>query len=111
MLGVTPPAWWPVDAKPWDQERIADTMMMWAGAGNRIGLDRLCKALGLPGKTGVDGSMVWDLVKAGRIADVVSYCDDDVRRLRSVHRKMIGLPVLEIDAIEVPAPADEQEAA
>lgn len=112
VLGVTPPSWWPIDARPWDIDRVADTMTMWAGVGNRIGLDRLCKALGLPGKSGVDGSMVWDLVRDGRIGDVVEYCDDDVRRLRSVHRRMIGLPVLEIDAIAVPAAGEgEREAA
>lgn len=109
ILGVTPPSWWPIDARPWDQDRIQDTMVMWAGQGNRIGLDRLCRALGLPGKTGMDGSQVWDLVQAGRIDDVVSYCDDDVRRLRSVHRRLIGLPVLEIDAIEVSVAGDEGE--
>lgn len=113
ILGVTPPSWWPIDARPWDQDRVQDTMTMWAGHGNRIGLDRLCRALGITGKTGVDGSMVWDLVRDGRIDDVVSYCDDDVRRLRSVHRKMLGLPILQIDAIEVPVPvpSEEREAA
>lgn len=110
ILGVTPPAWWPIDARPWDTDRVYDTMTTWAGAGNRVGLDRLCRALGLPGKQGgVDGSMVWDLVRDGRIDDVVDYCDDDVRRLRSVHRKMLGLPLLAIDAIEVPAEGDEGE--
>lgn len=109
ILGVTPPAWWPIDARPWDTDRVYDTMTAWAGHGNRIGLDRLCKALGLPGKTGVDGSQVWDLVRDGRIEDVVEYCDDDVRRLRSVHRRMIGLPQLEIDAIAVPAVDAEGE--
>nr|WP_295884166.1 hypothetical protein [uncultured Devosia sp.] len=99
ILGVTPPAWWPIDARPWDTDRVYDTMTAWAGNGGRIGLDRLCKALGLPGKTGVDGSMVWDLVRDGRIEEVVDYCDDDVRRLRSAHRRMIGLPVLEVDRI------------
>lgn len=102
ILGVTPPSWWPIDARPWDQDRVQDTMLMWAGVGNRIGLDRLCRALGLAGKSGVDGSMVWDLVRNSRIDDVVDYCDDDVRRLRSVHRRILGLPVLEIDAIGVP---------
>jgi hypothetical protein len=58
VLGVTPPSWWPIDARPWDSDRIYDTMTAWAGHGNRIGLDRLCRALGLPGKTGVDGSQV-----------------------------------------------------
>lgn len=111
ILGVTPPSWWPIDARPWDTDRIADTMTMWAGAGNRIGLDRLCRALGLPGKQGgIDGSKVWDLVRAGRIDEVVEYCAHDVRRLRSVHRRMLGLPQLGIDAIEVPAD-DEREAA
>lgn len=109
VLGVTPPVWWPIDARPWDADRIADTMVMWAGHGNRIGLDRLCRVLGLPGKTGVDGSQVWDLVQAGRIEQIASYCDDDVRRLRSVHRRLIGLPVLDIDAIEVPAPVTDGE--
>ena len=109
ILGVTPPSWWPIDARPWDTDRLNDTMLMWAGHGNRIGLDRLCRALGLPGKTGVDGSMVWDLVRDGRIDEVVSYCDDDVRRLRSVHRRMIGLPVLDVDAIEVLAVGAEGE--
>lgn len=112
VLGVTPPAWWPIDARPWDQDRVQDTMTMWAGHGNRIGLDRLCKALGIPGKQGVDGSKVWDLVRDGRVDKVVDYCDDDVRRLRSVHRRLIGLPQLEIDAIEVPVGGDgEKEAA
>jgi len=111
ILGVTPPSWWPIDARPWDTDRVFDTMTAWAGHGNRIGLDRLCKALGLPGKTGVDGSMVWDLVRDGRIDDVVSYFDDDVRRLRSVHRRLIGLPVLEIDAIEVPVDGDDEREA
>jgi hypothetical protein len=102
-LGVTPPAWWPIDARPWDQDRIADTMTMWAGVGNRIGLDRLCRALSLPGKSDVDGSMVWYFVQAGRIDEVVSYCGDDVRRLRSVHRRLLGLQALraDIDALDI----------
>lgn len=109
VLGVTPPPWWPVDARPWDTDRVYDTMTARAGHGNRIGLDRLCRALGIPGKQGIDGSMVWDLVRDGRIDQVIEYCDDDVRRLRSVHRRLIGLPVLEVDAIHVPAPTTQEE--
>lgn len=96
ILGVPIPAWWPHDAKPWDVERIDDTMLLWAGQGGRIGLDRLCRALGIPGKGDFDGSMVWDAVQRGEIDKVVDYCDDDVRRLRAVHQRIRGL--------ETPAP-------
>jgi hypothetical protein len=91
ILGVRPPHWWPHDAKPWDREAIDDTMTAWAGQGNRIGLDRLCRALGIPGKDGFDGSMVWDAVQTGRINEVVDYCDGDVERLRAVHRRIRGI--------------------
>lgn len=93
ILGVTPPAWWPIDAKPWDDTRVHDTMTMWAGHGNRISLDRLCRTFNLPGKSGIDGSKVWDAIAAGRIDEVVEYCDDDVRRLRLCHRKIARLPI------------------
>src|SRR5690606_24626951 len=90
ILGVEIPDWWPIDAKPWDDTRVVDTMTLWAGHGNRISLDRLCRALGIPGKDGIDGSKVWDAIVDGRLDDVVAYCDDDIRRLRSCHRKMLG---------------------
>jgi hypothetical protein len=41
-------------------------------------LDQLARLLGLPGKHGLDGSQVWDAFRAGRIADVRSYCEADV---------------------------------
>lgn len=91
ILGVPVPAWWPHDAKPWDTNRIDDTMLLWAGQGGRIGLDRLCRALGIEGKGDMDGSKVWDAVQQGRIGDVIDYCDDDVRRLRAVHRRIRGI--------------------
>lgn len=90
ILRVPVPFWWPHDAKPWDREAIDDTMTAWAGQGGRIGLDRLCKALGIEGKGDMDGSKVWDAVQAGLINDVVDYCDDDVRRLRAVHQRIRG---------------------
>jgi Predicted 3''-5'' exonuclease related to the exonuclease domain of PolB. len=90
VLGVKLPSWWPIDAQPWDQKRIHDTMLMWAGAKGTVGLDRLCRALGIPGKGDIDGSKVWDAIQAGRIDEVCTYCSDDVRRLRSVHQRLRG---------------------
>jgi predicted PolB exonuclease-like 3'-5' exonuclease len=45
----------------------------------KVGLDALCRALGLPGKPdGLDGGGVADLVAAGRLAEVAAYCVLDV---------------------------------
>lgn len=76
------------EAKPWEKEKVYDTMVQWAGPGGRVKLDKLCKAFGIPCKGEIDGSKVWDFVKAGRIAEVAEYCADDVRRVRSVHQRM-----------------------
>lgn len=45
----------------------------------RIGLDALCRAMGLPGKPeGMNGSGVADFVAQGRLDEVASYCRADV---------------------------------
>ena len=90
---VCPPFRIPHDARP-GSDRIFDTMDAWAGFRNRISLDRLCRALGIPLKGSeldgeeIDGSKVWDFVKAGRIQDVVCYCKADVERVRQVHSRL-----------------------
>lgn len=76
-------------AKPWETEKVYDTMVQWAGAGSRISLDRLCKALSIESPKGdLDGSKVYDYVKAGRIVEVSDYCAKDVEAVRKVHRRM-----------------------
>lgn len=75
-------------AKPWESEKVFDTMVQFAGVGNRISLDKLCLALGLPGKGDITGADVWPMVKAGRLAEVADYCIDDVRKTRAVFKRM-----------------------
>lgn len=76
-------------AKPWESDKVFDTMVQWAGPGNRISLDKLCKALSIPTPKGdLDGSKVWDYVRDGRIAEVQDYCRRDVRAVRSVFWRM-----------------------
>jgi len=87
VLGVKMPAWFPRDPKPWSKE-VFDTMHAWAGAKGSISLDNLCKALGIEGKTGVDGSMVAGMWADGKHKEVGEYCIEDVERVRNVHRKM-----------------------
>jgi hypothetical protein len=92
MLGIRPPVWLPINAKPWD-DSVFDTMTAWAGFGNRVSLDKLCRAFGIAAKGSeigeeIDGSKVYDFVKAGRIKDVAKYCAADVERTRQVHRRL-----------------------
>lgn len=75
-------------AKPWEQDKVYDTMVQWAGIGNRVKLDKLCKVLSIPCKGDIDGSKVWDYVQAGRLREVADYCAADVERVRAVHRRM-----------------------
>lgn len=76
-------------AKPWESDKVFDTMVQWAGAGNRVSLDKLCLALSIPSPKGdLDGSKVWEYVKAGRISEVADYCSRDVEAVRSVYRRM-----------------------
>ena len=89
--GIKPPAVIAraAQAKPWESEKVFDTMVQWAGTGNRVSLERLCMALGVESpKTDIDGSKVAAAVAAGRIADVADYCAGDVMAVRSVWKRM-----------------------
>lgn len=92
VLGIKPPSVIPFKAKPWDSS-IADTMVMWdAERSRKISLDALCKALSVTSpKSDLDGSKVWDYVKAGRIEEVAEYCRGDVAATRACYQKMMFL--------------------
>jgi len=82
-------------AKPWESEIVFDTMVQWAGVGNRVKLDTLCKALGIESPKGeLDVSKVWDYVQAGRINEVGDYCLKDIIATRAVFKKMTYQPCL-----------------
>jgi len=91
ILGVEPPRFLPSIPRPWD-ESVFDTMYQWAGHGNRISMDALCKALGIPGKDGMDGSKVCDAYLNGQIAEIAEYCKDDVERTRQIYQRMTFYP-------------------
>jgi predicted PolB exonuclease-like 3'-5' exonuclease len=76
-------------AKPWDSEKVFDTMVQWAGAGNRVSLDKLCKAFSIPSPKGdIDGSKVMDYVRDGRLEEVALYCEKDVEATRQIYKRM-----------------------
>lgn len=76
-----------MNAKPWDG-CIADTMLMWSSdREKRVSMDKLCRAFGIEGKGDFDGSMVAD-TWATDPQKVIDYCKDDVRRTRSIFKRL-----------------------
>ena len=80
----------PRDPKAWDKN-INDTMVMFAGSRDFIGLDRLCQVLGVPGKGGMDGSHVASMWAEGRHDEIAAYCAKDVERTRAVHQRFLAV--------------------
>ena len=65
-----------------------DTMTAWAGFGNRISADNLCKILNIKGKTeGMDGSLVYDTWQTDP-QKVIDYCHDDVTLVKEIHARL-----------------------
>ena len=77
------------DAKPWESEKVFDSMVQWAGVGNRISLDKLCMALSIPTPKGkLTGANVYDYFLDGRISEIEKYCIKDVEATRQVYKRM-----------------------
>ena len=73
---------------------VFDTMhRWWLGARNRVSLDDLAWALGLESsKTEeVDGSRIFDLYHAGKLAEIREYNLNDVRLTRRVYERMVAV--------------------
>jgi predicted PolB exonuclease-like 3'-5' exonuclease len=76
-------------AKAWDEDKVFDCMVQFAGFGNRISLDKTCLALGITSpKSEMDGSMVNQFVLDGRLDEVADYCLRDVRATREVYKRL-----------------------
>ena len=88
ILGVKPSFDLPHDTR-YNGPNVYDTMLAWAGWGNRISLKKLCEALGIPVKTGgIDGSQVWDYVQQGKYLEIADYCREDVEAVRTIYRRL-----------------------
>lgn len=48
------------------------------GASARVKMNELCAVFNLPGKLGIDGSMVTDFYDQGKLKDIRDYCETDV---------------------------------
>ncbi|WP_205527291.1 3'-5' exonuclease [Solimonas sp. K1W22B-7] len=56
---------------------LMDVLAMYTGRQNAP-LHEIALLLGLPGKLGLDGSMVFDAFQAGKLAEIRAYCETDV---------------------------------
>lgn len=76
-------------AKPWD-DCIADTMLMWHPERDRkISLEKLCKILKVKtSKSEMNGSMVAQYYKEGRIDEIADYCRGDVVAVRECYKRL-----------------------
>lgn len=68
------------------------TMLSWAGWGNRVSLDTLCRALGVtsPKDDGMDGSQVYDAWKAGEVEKIAAYNLKDAQATAEVWHRLQG---------------------
>jgi hypothetical protein len=69
-----------------------DTMLMWAGFGNRVSLDALCRALSVPSPKdgGIDGAGVYDAWLAGEHERIAAYNLRDTLATRDVWHRLNG---------------------
>lgn len=82
-----------VDLREFNVRGVFDTMHhWWLGAKRFVSLDDIAWALGIESsKTEtVEGSKVFDLYQAGRLAEIREYNLNDVRVTRKVYERMVG---------------------
>ena len=87
VLKMPPPFKLPFDGR--HGKDFYCTQIAWAGFNGRMSQDNMCKALGIEGKPNdIDGSKVWDFVKAGDVKRVEEYNRDDVYKVRELHKRL-----------------------
>lgn len=87
ILGVKPPFSIPFRGRH-DSDYFC-TSEAFCEYGERISLNNLCAALGIKGKPDdIDGSNVWDYVKAGNYEKVTEYNKHDVFLVQEIYNKL-----------------------
>lgn len=86
ILGIKPPFELPFYGR--HNQDYYCTSRAWCEYGERISLDNLCRALGIEGKNGFDGSMVCDAWLNGEEDRIKTYCADDVRKAKLIYERL-----------------------
>lgn len=87
--GIRPPFDLPIPTAR-EGKTYGDTMTLWAGYRNTIGLDRLCRALGIPSPKadGIDGRQIFDLWLAEKAETIAGYNAADVAATRACWQRL-----------------------
>lgn len=86
IIGVKPPFGLPFFGR--HNQDFYCTSKAWCEYGERVSLDNLCKALGLKGKDGFDGSMVCDAFYNGEHDRIKEYNVDDVEKVIGIYNRL-----------------------
>jgi hypothetical protein len=80
----------PANAKPWEFEKVFDTLEALAGKDKQgYGLGNMARLFNIPDKfKDVDGSMIWDLWKLGLHESIGQYCANDVEITRNLFNRI-----------------------
>jgi len=78
--GIPAPTYFARRARRFDDHHLdlQDFLTNYGDFRIRGGLNLLLKSIGMPGKTGIDGSQVQELFEAGRMDEIHRYCRSDV---------------------------------
>ena len=93
ILGMKPPCTIPRESRH-GKGRVYDTMLAWMGSYPRghIKQDVLVGAMDIETRDDaiahIDGPMVWDMVQAGMLDEVLAYNKLDVDKVRKMYQKM-----------------------
>lgn len=90
------PAWWPVGSRPFDPNRVHDTMALWAGPARGGSIEALAAALKLPAFEPLELMLALQEERWGQIANDTQ---DEVRRLRAVTYRLRGRAALDADLV------------
>ncbi len=74
----------------YNQNKSYDIMEIWGGSdfNNYISLNDVANTIGIKGKDGMDGSMVYPKFKEGKIDEIIKYQKDDVELVRKVFKRL-----------------------
>lgn len=92
------PAWWPVGSRPFDPNRVHDTMALWAGPARGGSIEALAAALKLPAFEPLELMLALQEERWGQIAIDTQ---NDVRRLRAVTYRLRGRAALDADLVSM----------
>jgi len=87
IYGVKPSRYF--DLREGMDNRIFDTSFYWSLGTGYSSLEKLCLALELPNpKRNMHGSQVPKYFKQGRVQEILEYCKEDTKAVRSIHNKI-----------------------